>query len=64
MKEQPETKVTHFPNSHFKHKMKRLQIPQKLVYKKFYGHGQILCTRNCRCEFVKNLLPEKRKENM
>ena len=25
----------HFQNSNFKHKMKRLQIPQKLVYKNF-----------------------------
>ena len=39
--------------------MKRLQIPQKLVYKKFYVHGQILRTRNCGREFVKNLFPEK-----
>ena len=44
--------------------MKRLQIPQRLGYEKFYVHGQILRTRNCRREFDKNLLPEKRKENM
>ena len=25
---------------------------------------KILCTRNCRRKFIKNLLPEKRKENM
>ena len=44
--------------------MKRLQITQKLVYEKFYVRGQILRPRNCRREFVKNLLPEKSKENM
>ena len=54
----------HFQNSNFKHKMKRLQIPQKLVYEKFYVHEKILRTRNCRRRFIKNLLPEKRKENM
>ena len=42
----------------------RLQIPQKLVYEKFYVHEKILRTRNCRRRFIKNLLPEKRKENM
>ena len=54
----------HFRNSNFKHKVKRLQIPQKLVYEKFYVHGEISPARNCRREFLKNLLPEKRKENM
>ena len=44
--------------------MKRLQIPQKLVYEKFYVHEKISCTRNCRRKFIKNSLPEKRKENM
>ena len=48
MKEQPRTQVTYFRNSNFKHKMKTLQAQQKLVYEKF----------------IKNLLPEKRKENM
>ena len=38
--------------------MKRLQIPQKLVYKKFYLNEKILRTRNCRRKFIKNLLPE------
>ena len=38
--------------------MKRLQIPQKLVYKKFYLYEKILRTRNCRRKFIKNLLPE------
>ena len=60
MKEQ----VRDFRNSNFKHKMKRLQIPQKLVYEKFYVHEKILRTRNCRRRFIKNLLPEKSKENM
>ena len=41
-----------------KQKMRRLQISQRLVYEKN------LRTRNCRRKFVKNLLPEKRKENM
>ena len=44
--------------------MKRLQISQKLVYKKFYAHEKILRTRNCRRNFIKNLLPEKCKQNM
>ena len=44
--------------------MKRLQIPQKLVYVKFYLHEKILRTQNCRRRFIKNLLPEKHKENM
>ena len=44
--------------------MKRLQIPQKLVYEKFYVQEKILHTQNCRSKFIKNLLPEKRKENM
>ena len=63
MKEQPRTYVTHNRNGNFKHKMKRLQIPQIFVYKKHYIH-EILRTRNYRQEFIKNLLPEKRKENM
>ena len=44
--------------------MKRLQIPQKLVYEKFYVHEKILRTQNYRCKFIKNLLLEKRKEKM
>ena len=43
--------------------MKWLQIPQKLVHEKFYVHEKLLRTRNCR-HINKNLLPEKRKENM
>ena len=54
----------HFRNSNFKHKMKRLQIPQKLVDKRFYVHGKNFRTRNCRRKFIKNLLTEKGKENM
>ena len=42
--------------------MKKLQIPQKLVYEKFYVHEQILRTRNGCRKCIKNLLPEKRKE--
>ena len=44
--------------------MKRPQIPQKIVYEKFYVHKKIFRTRNCRRKFMKHLLPEKRKENM
>ena len=44
--------------------MERLHIPQKIVKEKFYIHKKILCTRNCRRKFIKNLLPEKRKENV
>ena len=51
-------------NSNFKYKMKRLQILQKPLHEKFYVHEQILRTRDCRRKFTKNLLPEKRKENM
>ena len=42
--------------------MRRLQIPQKLVYEKFYVHKKILRTRDCRRKLIKNLLPEKRKD--
>ena len=34
------------------------------MHEKFYIHEQILRTRNCRRKFIKNVLPEKRKENM
>ena len=44
--------------------MKRLQIPQKLTYEKFWAHEKILRTQSCRRKFIKNFLPEKRKENM
>ena len=54
----------HFRYINFKLKMRRLQIPQKLVYKKCYLHEKILRARNCRRKLIKNLLPEKRKENM
>ena len=43
---------------------KWLPIPQKLVHKKFYVHEKILRTQNFCRKFIKNLLPEKRKENM
>ena len=52
MKEQSRTQVEHFRN--FQHKIKRLQIPQKLVYEKFYVNGNILRTQNCPRKFVKN----------
>ena len=44
--------------------MKKLQIPQKPVYNKFYVHEKILRTQNCCHEFIKNLIPEKCKENL
>ena len=44
--------------------MKRPQNTQKLVHEKFYVHEKILRTGNCRRKSIKNLLPEKRKENM
>ena len=55
---------THFRNSNFKHKMKRLQIPQNLVDEKFYEQEKILRARNYHRRFIKNVLPEKRKEIM
>ena len=39
-------------------------MPQNLVYEKFYVHKKNLRARNCRRRFIKNLPPEKRKENM
>ena len=54
----------HNQNSNFKHNMKRLKIPQNLVQEKVYFHEKVLPTRNCRRNFVKNFLPEKRKENI
>ena len=38
--------------------MKRMQIPEKLMYEKSYVY-EIAAVN-----FIKNLLPEKRKENM
>ena len=46
----------HFRNSNFEHKM--TSNPAKSCVRK------ILRTRNCRRRFIKNLLPEKRNENM
>ena len=55
MKGQPRTELTYFRNSNFKHKMKRAQISQTLVYEKFYVHKKILRTRNLsRIYFLKN----------
>ena len=34
------------------------------MYEKFYVHKKFLRTRNCRLRFIKNLLPEKRNENI
>ena len=44
--------------------MERLQISQKLVYEKCYVDEQILRTRNYHRNVIKNLPPQKRKENM
>ena len=38
--------------------------PAKTCVGKFYIHKKISRTRNCRRKFIKNLPPEKRKENM
>ena len=42
--------------------MKRLQIPQKLVYEQFYVHEKILTTRHCRRKFIKNCFLKNVKE--
>ena len=34
------------------------------MHKKFYIHEKTLRLQNSRRKFIKNLLPEKRKENM
>ena len=47
----------HFRNSNFRYKIKIVN-PAKPCEQK------ILRTRNSRRRFIKNLLPEKRKENM
>ena len=44
--------------------MKILEMQQELGHKKFYVHEKNLRTRNYRRKFIRNLLPEKRKENM
>ena len=54
----------YFRNNNFKHKIKSLQIQQKLAYDKNYVHERILRTRNCRWQFIKSLLPEKRKNDI
>ena len=64
MKEQPSTKVTHFRNNNFKHRMKRQEMSQELGHEKLCVHKKILHPRNCRRKLIKNLLPEKRKENI
>ena len=43
--------------------MKRLEIARKLTDETFYVHEKNLRARNCHRKFIKNLLPEKRKEN-
>ena len=57
MREPPRIKVTQFRKSNFKHKMKRSHLPQKVALKKYR-------TRISRRQIIKNILPEKPKENM
>ena len=65
MKEQPRTyKLCIFEIVILNKKMKRLQISQKPVFEKFYLHEKMLRTRNSRRNFMKILLPKKRKESM
>ena len=54
----------HFRNSNFKLKIKTVQISQKRMYDKFYIQKHIIRAPNCRRKFIKNLLPEKCKENV
>ena len=42
-----------FRNANFKHKIKRQQIPQKLVYEKFYVH-KIVAVKVIKIYFLKN----------
>ena len=44
--------------------MKKTANPAKSCVQKILRSQKILRTRNCRRKFIKNLLPEKRKENM
>ena len=63
-KSESKSNTEHLQYRNFKHKMERLQISQKRLYEKYYVHWQILRIRNCHGKFIKNLIPEKRKENM
>ena len=60
MKEQLRTKVTHFRNSNFE----KTADPAKTCVRKIYVDEKILRIRNCRRKFIKNLVPEKCKENI
>ena len=53
MKDQPRKKLRIFRNSNFKPKLKRLQIPQKLEYEKFYAH-EIAAVNLSKIYFLKN----------
>ena len=44
--------------------MKRQQIPQNLVREKYHVHEKVLRSQKFHCKLIKNLLPEKCKENM
>ena len=54
----------HFRNRNFKTQNEKTANPAKTCVRIFYVHEQILHAQNCRRKFIKNLLPEKRKENM
>ena len=49
----PKSHFKHFQNSNFKQKMKRLEIPQKLVCKKFYVHETVAVNLS-KIYFLKN----------
>ena len=53
MKDQPRKKLRIFRNGNFKPKVKRLQIPQKLVYEKLYVH-EIAAVNLSKIYFLKN----------
>ena len=62
MKEQLRTQLTHFRNSNFKPNMKRLQIPRKLVYAKFYVH-EIAAKNVSKIYFLKNAKKTCKRNN-
>ena len=59
----------HFQNSNFKHKIKRLQILQKLVHEKFYVHKkknyvhQINAVNLSKIYFLRNFTKERKPNN-
>ena len=63
MEEQPRTYFTHFGNNNFGTQNEKTLNPKKTCVQSCCRE-KILRTRNCRRKFIKNLLPEKPKENM